>query len=693
MSDFVLEVGVEEIPARFLARAIDDLHRQAAGLFESHGIAIQLRSAYTPRRLVLMAKDVPLLTPRTSRTVFGPPRDVATDGNGGFTPAAIGFAKKMGVEVDELGWHTDAKGREVLGAETEEGGVSTAEALAEVIPAWLRNLHFGKNMRWEATAMRFARPIRWIVALLGEGVLDVEVAGVQATAMSRGHRFFGEAFEVKGVDQYEQALRDNYVLLDPDERHQTCVDQIRAAATKLELVAPDEDINAVIDEVANLVEWPVVGVGTFDESALALPQEVVLSPLRDHQRYISLRDKEGNLDKHFAVVTNYPGDALDTVIAGNERVLRARLSDARFFYEADVAKPLASFCDGLDGIQFHNDLGSVADKTGRVVALSKHFAGQCTDADGSAVDQIATLSRADLLTGIVQEFPEVQGVMGGKYARLQGLDEAIATGLEQFYQPSGGGFDAPSTLEGKLVALADRLDSLVGYFSVGLVPSGAKDPYALRRAARSIVVLALALADEHSVTLDLAASVDVALQNQVPSDKRRADDETRADVAAFINQRLEAVAAELDTETPVLMVRAVAAAHALRPEVVLQLSKQLGVAAVQDEDRWERLLDAAKRIRNILRKSDVQAAAPKADLLHPSARELVAAVDKLPAVDSSTVDDVVQSLYALTDPIDGFFEQVMVNDEDDNVRINNHRMLLQVRSKLGQILDFDVIVG
>ena len=487
MADYLLEIGTEEIPAKFMPKALAQLKELAAKSLEDKRIAFAgIRALGTPRRLALIINGLAEKGEDLSEEVRGPAKKAAYDSEGNPTKAVLGFARGQGVEVDSL-IVKEINGNEYVYATKHTAGVETKPYLGTMIPELVASVYFPKTMRWGALDYRFPRPIRWIVSLWDQEVLPVTIAGVAAGKTSRGHRFLGsDAVTLTGAVNYEKELEAQFVIVDPARRQAESWAKIQAVARANNAVV--EEDQELIEEVTYLIEWPTALMGSFSEAYLEIPEEVVITPMREHQRYFPVRDREGKLLNRFVTVRNGGERSLDVVTAGNEKVLAARLSDARFFWDEDRKQPLEAYLPRLEKVVFQEKLGTVGDKVRRIEGLSAYLADVLkVDAETKAdALRAARLAKADLVTNMVFEFTELQGIMGRYYALESGEKPAVAEAVLEHYQPRFAGDSTARTLTGALAAIADKMDTIAGIFSVGIEPTGSQDPYALRRAAMGV---------------------------------------------------------------------------------------------------------------------------------------------------------------------------------------------------------------
>ncbi|BAY15958.1 glycyl-tRNA synthetase subunit beta [Anabaenopsis circularis NIES-21] len=493
MPDFLLEVGTEELPANFLSDAIVQWRSRIPQTLTANSLNSDAVEVYgTPRRLAVLIKGLPQQQPDREEEIKGPPAQAAFK-DGQATPAAVGFAKKQGVEIDALQIRPTDKGDFVF-VNKKTPGRPVADILTELVPQWIFNLEGKRLMRWGDGDVKFSRPVRWLVALLDDAVLPIELVNgsetVKSDRISHGHRVLHpKPITINQATDYVDTLRSGYVVVDDHERSTTIQKEVHAAVNHLNgytEIYPD-----LLKEVTNLVEWPSPVVGKFDSDFLNLPTEVITTVMVSHQRYFPVFQTENHKEllPNFITVSNGDPAKSDIIAKGNERVIRARLADGQFFYNADIAKPLESFLPQLEKVTFQEDLGSLRAKVNRIVNIAEQIATQLglSATDSQNIQRAALLCKADLVSQMVYEFPELQGIMGQKYALASGEPEAVATAIFEHYLPRGADDILPTTLTGRVVGLADRLDTLVSIFGLGLIPTGSSDPFALRRAANAIV--------------------------------------------------------------------------------------------------------------------------------------------------------------------------------------------------------------
>ncbi|MGQ9681377.1 MAG: glycine--tRNA ligase subunit beta [Anaerolineae bacterium] len=680
---FLLEVGVEEMPADDLASALDQLRallpEALAEARLDHG---EIVVAGTPRRIVALVRDVAPVQTEQERVLKGPPAKVAFDEEGRPTKAAIGFARGSGVPVESLEVRS-YEGRDYVVALQREAGQPAVAVLGQVVSGVLGRLHFAMSMRWNSTGVSFSRPIRWLVVLLGETVVPCQYAGVACDRRSRGSRPSGSPeFEVESAEQYMKALEAQGIVLRPEQRQAAILEQGRRLASSIngDMLADAE----LLQEVANMVETPTVLLGSFAEEYLQLPEAVLTTVMREHQRYFPV-GREGKLLPAFLVVANGSDLDWDVVRHGNESVLRARYADAAYFYRSDLSQPLADLVPRLATLTFQSDLGSVLDKVHRLERLVPVIAQELklSAEESVAAQRAAFLSKADLATKMVVEHTSLQGIMGAHYARHAGEMESVARAIAEQYLPAGMGDALPASGAGAALALADRLDSLVGLFAVGMVPTGSADPYALRRAALGVVQILVAIDQPVSLSkvIDAAASVQPLV---VPS-------EVRAEVLSFIQQRLRGLL--LDQGYRYDVVDAILAAQGDTPRRGAGAVAELQ-AAVQERD-WGQVLVAYARTFRIT-KDLTQDLALRPQLLTEEAsqglyRGYLQAAERIEA--QPDVANLVGALRDLSGPIGRFFNDVLVMAEDPDLRSARLALVQKVAALPRGIADLSKLEG
>jgi glycyl-tRNA synthetase beta chain len=712
MPDFLFEIGVEEIPARMIDSARDELARRTGNLLVRERLAdTPAVEAYsTPRRLAVMAQGIALRQPDVQEQLTGPSLKVAYK-DGAPTQAAEAFARKAGIPVASLEQVTTAKG-EYLAATVQRKGRAASEILAELLPKEIAGIYWAKSMYWRGkNAERFVRPLRWMVTLLDDQVVPVEFGGVTAGHISQGHRILSrDAVIIDRPSDYSEKLGQAFVTVSAAERHHRIRKALDAATRTVSGARWREDM-ALLDTVVNLTECPSVIIGSFDPDFLTLPQEVLVTVMRDHQKYFAIEDADGRLLPHFLAVLNTDSDPDGLVRHGNERVLRARFNDARFFWNTDQKINLRERVEMLKAVTFQKDLGSYFEKTSRVQKLSSLVSEVLRVADVAirpgVVFKAAHLSKADLTTELVKEFTELQGIVGGLYAKVQQLDpslphataEAIGEAIYHHYQPESMDDDVPPTLEGAVLAISDKADTIAGMFALGFEPSGSKDPFALRRAANGIVKI---IAD-HKLPIPVAKLfADARTQYSGSNAERRFDKKVdfEASVSGFLRERLEFYLKDV-RGFAYDVVNAVLAAG--RDDVVDAIARAEALTEVRRSDDFASISVAFKRTKNILRQAR-EAAKQISDQLDPSActeeseKSLATAVPEIAAKVASlraqkNYTAALTEISRLRPAIDLFFDKVMVMVDDERVRANRLALLQTLLAEFSTIADFSEIVA
>ncbi len=671
-ADVLIEIGVEEMPADDVAAALRWAKAAAPVLFDDLRLEhAGLEAQATPRRIVLIARQVSARQADLEFIAKGPPADRAYDADGQPTRAALGFARGKGVDVVDLRIEALDGGTYVV-APVRSVGRPTTEVLAEALPDFIGGLKFDKSMRWNETGQAFSRPVRWIVALFGETVIPFAFAGVASGAVTRGLRpNDSPPLELSGAASYARVLGAQGIVLDIDIRREHIRRQVQDLAAGVGGLTPEDE--GLLNEVCNLVESPLAFLGTFDADFLELPRDVLVTVMRKHQRYFAVEDEHGRLLNYFIAVRNGDSEHLNKVIHGNEQVLRARFSDARFFYRSDIKKPLMDYLPRLETLTFQAELGSMRRKNDRVAKLLGEM-GELLGVDQRAIDiarQAGALAKADLATSMVVEMTSLQGVMGREYARREGLDPAVADAIYEHWLPRDAADNLPGSAAGRLLALADKLDSLVGLFAVGLAPKSTSDPYGLRRAALGMIRILV----DQDLSVDLRDMIALAAADQpveVPA-------QTRRQVFEFIAGRLENWLIE-EFDYPRDVIRAVLKAQAQNPARALKGIAQLSGWVIRDD--WEGILDSYARCARITRKESKQELYP--DLLDDE-REIALfnagrEADAGLCADAN-VDAFLRMFERMTPAVTAFFDNVLVHS-DDLARRNNRIALLQRISAL-----------
>ena len=679
--DLLFEIGAEEIPAGFMPNILGQLKQLAETKLNDAHLPFESIATYgTPRRLALIVKGLADTSAEISERHKGPSASIAYDADGNATKAAIGFARGKGLDVADLVVEDG-----YIYAETKTAGVPVKDIVTDMLPQLITGLNFPKSMHWGNLDAKFVRPVRWLVALLDEEVIPVEFATVKSGNVTRGHRFLGaDEIIIKNAASYVDTLKENFVMVDQDARRELISKQLHdIAVSKNASIVWDDDL---LEEINYLVEWPTALCGGFEESYLALPDAAIITPMKDHQRYFPLVDQEGKLLPMFLTVRNGSDHSIEVVQAGNERVLRARLDDAKFFFNEDRKKPLIDRQDGLTKIVFQEGLGNLADKTERLLTLGRVFSEECElHEDARVVLERATeLAKTDLTTGMVTEFTELQGVMGKEYALLDGESPEVAEAIFEQYLPRFAGDVLPQTEAGKVLSIIDKIDNIVATFSRGLIPTGSQDPYALRR--QTIGILNILLNSEWNISLRPIIVESMNLLN-VPAEKQ---DELLGQVEEFITLRLKNIF--LDREVPHHVIDLLLSNNELSVADAEGLVKALLANRI---DENVELVQAFTRMYNLVK--DVTYTGVDESLLKEDAeRALYEAATKaseasIDAWDNNDYDAVVAVPATLVPTINTFFEDVMVMDKDEAIKANRLQLVRLAYSVMAIIGDISAL--
>ena len=684
--ELFLEIGSEEIPAGFIPRAMAEMEaiitRELANARLSFG---EVKTLATPRRLTLVVKDIPAVQPDAEITATGPSVKAAYDAAGKPTKAAEGFARGQGVDVADLKTVTTDKG-EYISVTKQETGRPTHLILAEILPKLVVEIPFKKSMHWGDQDVRFARPIHWIVALFDGSVVPFSFGTIQSGAVSRGHRFMANTtFPVRDYAHYLEECERHFVIPDPERRKEIIRREThRVAEAAGGRLLPDEGL---LEEVTFLAEYPSAVAGTFPQEFLKVPKEVLITSMRSHQRYFSIVDANGKLMPGFITINNTLTEDPSVVVKGNERVLRARLSDARFFFEEDQKIRLDERVESLKKVVYQQKLGTSFEKMERFKALAEGLAGSLNPAVTPQTGRAAWLCKADLVSGMVGEFPEVQGIMGREYALLEGEDSAVANAIAEHYLPTQAGGELPASDIGAFVSIADKLDTICGCFGVGLIPTGAADPYALRRATIGIIAIIL----DRGYRLSLPQLIGRSLELLAPK-LTRPKEQVAGDVQEYFRARFINL---LGNDYPNDAVDA--AVSAGFDDLVDVRSRIAALAEFETHSDFEPLAVAFKRVGNII-KDGTDAPIDPALFEDPAEGALYEAFATVKASVADRVAagswlDALTEIATLRGPVDAFFDRVMVMAEDQRVRTNRLALLTAIARMFGRIADFSKIAG
>jgi glycyl-tRNA synthetase beta chain len=691
MSDFLLEIGTEEIPARFLEPAKAGLAKLLKDAFSGAWIASGEPEVYaTPRRIAIIIKDVAETQEEHLSLKFGPPFNRAFDAEGKPTQAAMGFAKSQGVDFSSLTKGVK-DGAEFVAVEKREGGGRTMDVLPELLKDAVSRIPFQKRMRWGSETFEFARPIQWIVCLLGESVIEFSVADVKSGNTSLGHRFLSKGpIILTSPSGYVETLKANFVILKEDER----LDMIVRGIRKIEAETGGRGVkdDGLVKEILYITEYPYPLCGAFDEQFLALPKEALVNVMKSHQRYIPLLNADGSLMPYFIFFANTVPVEDKIVIRGNEKVLRARLADAQFFFDEDRKAPLYDLYDRLSAIVWHVKLGTLKDKTERIGRIARHLAAVLDYRAEEKIERAVRLMKSDLLTHMVGEFPELQGIMGRIYAEAQGEDGEVARAIEEHYLPSGGSGALPETPLGALLSIADKIDSLTAFFSVGITPTGNLDPFALRRQALGMMKTAI----EKKLNIPLKGLIEKAYDAGTLIRKRVTLEETTASLLDFVCTRFKFFMVEENHNQEFVESVLPFVGEDIFDGYQRLLALEAQIATRTSLEDFQRLMVGFKRVYNI-----TKAHAEEAEVARPLLREkeeealftlYEAAIGEfLLAMGEKRYEAALRILVGFKEAIDSFFEKVFVMDKDEAIKNNRLALLKKIKDMFLHYGDFSKI--
>jgi len=677
----LLEIGTEEIPARFLSGAIQNLKENASAILRENYVEFsEIKTYATPRRLVLVAAGLPDQQASRVREIFGPPKRVAFDEGGNPTEAAVRFANSQGVKVEDLIVKKKDKG-EYVAAVVEEKGLAVKDLLPEVLKRIVLSMRFSKAMRWGNGSLRFARPIHWLLAMLDKDIMRFELDGVKSSNITWGHRFLSRGrFQIKEVSDFRNLLENNFVIVDQEQRRKIILEGIRRLAAVVE-GRPIED-EELIETVNFLVEYPFPVLCSFQKEYLELPKELLVTVMKDHQKFFAIKDEEDRLINHFIVISNTKKENEEIVRIGAERVIKARFEDAKFYFGEDRKKTLNERIGELSKVIFQEKLGSLHKKTERIVSIAEFLSERLMPLAKEKILRAAWLSKTDLSTGIIREFTELQGVMGKYYALHDGEDSEIAMALEEQYLPKHSGGTLPYTEIGAFLSVADKIDNIASFFCLGLIPTGSEDPFALRRQALGIIAIML----DKGYDISLKDLIDRALQNL--ASLFPLPEQTEEKISQFFEQRLEPVFSERGYDSDLIQSILSLSVDQTLKDIDGRLD---ALKRFKEEKAYNSFLLAIKRVHNILPRKTVPEL--KTDLLIEDAEKNL--LEKLnfakPNLSGFLAEkkyyDAIDLLSSLTDPINQFFDHVLVMDKREEIKQNRFALLREVWKTASTIAD------
>lgn len=683
-ASLLIEIGTEEIPARFLPPALSDLREIAAKTFDEYRIGYNSIMSYaTPRRLALIMTGVSSVQGDIIKEVFGPSKKVAFDEQGNPTKAAAGFANSVGISVSDLKIKIKGKA-EYIAADIEEKGIETKAVLPEIAKKIILSLHFPKSMRWGNGALHFARPICWILAMFGPETVHFEIDGIKSSNITKGHRFLSPAiFQLKDINSYISLLENNFVVLDQEKRKNNIRKNIAALFSS-------PDIQPIIDEelleiVAYIVEYPVPVLCSFNAEYLSLPKELLITVMKDHQKYFGVQDSSGNLMNYFVVISNTIAENAETIKIGAERVIKARFDDAKFYFQEDTAKPLAEKIEALNQVTFHDKLGSLHEKVKRVMDIAAFLSEKISPSLKDKVLRAVLLSKTDLITGVVREFPELQGIMGKYYATHDKEDSEVSTAIEEQYLPKNYGDRVPQTDAGALVSLADRIDNISSFFSIGLIPTGSEDPFALRRQSMGIISIIVEKGYDLNFT-DIFGHALKNLQNLEAAEK------TLKNIIGFMEQRMEFILSSSGYEQDIIK-SIISLSSVQSPKLITARLDSL--QELKKEDAFRDFLLAVKRVNNITPKTPLTPVNTGLFVQEEEKNLYSTFIDLkhecIPLIDNNKFSEGISVFFQLTPYINTFFDKVMVMDKQEEIRTNRLALLKSIWETLSLITDFSKI--
>ncbi|MGB9715828.1 MAG: glycine--tRNA ligase subunit beta [Thermodesulfovibrionales bacterium] len=678
----LLEIGTEEIPARFLPGAIRDLKNNTTLIFKENSISFKEINVYaTPRRLVIILKGLPETQGKSVREVFGPPKKIAFDEKGNPTEAALKFASSHGVNVESLAVKKRGRGEYIVSV-IEEEGKPIKEILPEILKSVIFSIRFPKSMRWGDGNIKFARPIHWILAIFNNDIIPFELDGIKSSNMTYGHRFLSPIkFQIKEITTYKILLENNFVIVDQEDRKKRIIEGIRYLSSSVGGI-PVED-EELLETVNFLVEYPFPVLCCFDEKYLELPKELLITVMKDHQKFFAVQDNQGKLINHFIVVSNTKEENEETVRIGAERVIKARFEDARFYFEEDRKKRLDERIDELRKVIYHERLKSLYEKTERIVSLVEFISERVAFSKKDKLIRAAWLSKTDLVTGVVREFPELQGIIGKYYALYDGEDVEVANGIEGQYLPKHSGDKLPDTDAGCILSIADKIDNIVSFFALELIPTGSEDPFALRRQALGIIAIML----EKQYPIALKDLILQAINNFKPLFSLPENIVDK--IYLFFEQRFEPVLSDLGYDSDII--------QSVLSKVLYVPIKELerradAIRRFKQEEIYDDFLLAIKRVHNIIPKEAIYEL--KKDLLIEEHEKILKEiVDTIKSqikimIEEKRYFDAILLLTNITEPINRFFDHVLVMDKREDIRKNRLALLKEVRDTTIEIADF-----
>ncbi|HEY0828057.1 MAG TPA: glycine--tRNA ligase subunit beta, partial [Bacilli bacterium] len=682
------EIGMEEIPARFIRAAVEQLEdRVSRSLREARIDFSGIQSYATPRRIAIIVSSLAEIQTDVTEEIKGPSKKIALDEHGGWSKAAEGYIRSQGIQPSDL-YFREVAGVEYIYATRRNEGIATSELLSDLLVQVIHSMTFPKNMRWGSHDLKFVRPIRWIVALYGKDIVPIEVAGVNSSNTTRGHRFLGEDIDLESPQSYVESLKKQYVFADIEERKKMILGQLHSLALEREwTLSIKEDL---LEEVLFLVEYPTVLYGGFDSDYLNIPRDVLITSMREHQRYFPVFDRKDRLLPFFVTVRNGDTQSIDQVAKGNEKVLRARLSDARFFYLEDHKMTIDLALNKLESIVYHEGLGSIGDKVRRIRSMAEKLSDKLKleHAVVKDIKRAAAICKFDLVTQMVYEFPELQGVMGEDYARKFGEDESVAVALNEHYQPRFSGDQSPRSLVGAVISIADKMDTIVGCFSMGIIPTGSQDPYALRRQAAGVIQILL----DHQMPCKLSELFDSAIEiYEMNGLMKRNRDQVAQGLQDFFSLRVKNL---LSDKARYDVVDAIMASGF--DDITSAVGKTSALMGILQLPETKLTLESFNRVNNLAAKA--LSGHLNANLyMEETEQHLHQAWETTHQqfkdfMNKGEAHKALESLVRLREPITQYFETVMVMSNNESLREARLALLKHISEDLKHFADFQKIV-
>ncbi|MFE4350705.1 glycine--tRNA ligase subunit beta [Peribacillus butanolivorans] len=669
--DLLLEIGLEEMPARFVTASMKQLSDKVQKWLKEKAIEFGAVEAFsTPRRLAILVKDVSESQKDIEEEAKGPAKKIALDSEGNWSKAALGFVRGQGMTAEDI-YFKELKGIEYAHVNKFIKGQPTSQLLSE-LQEIISGMTFPKNMRWANQDLRFVRPIKWLIALFGNEVVPFSIADVETGRETKGHRFLGEVAMIEAPEQYEATLRDQFVMVNPDKRRSVILEQIKSLEQEKGWIIPvDEDL---LEEVNNLVEYPTVLFGHFEEEFLELPAEVLITSMKEHQRYFPVKDQDGKLLAFFVTVRNGDDRHLEKVSKGNEKVLRARLSDAAFFFKEDQKKEIADALKKLDSIVYHEEIGTLAEKTARVTAVTGVLADALNlKAEKDLALRAAEIAKFDLVSHMVYEFPELQGYMGEKYALLKGEAKEVAAAINEHYMPRHADDNVPPSVIGAVVSIAEKIDTLASFFAIGVIPTGSQDPYALRRQASGVVQILA----EKKWNISLEELITLGLKGLESKGLLKRDlEEVKADMFTFFKARVKHLLQEQQIRYDLIdavLIDEIGFIHSL-------VERAHVLDAKKDEAGFKESLEALSRVMNIAVKCDHKVTVDPNAFENEQEKALYEKYQTvaLRYAESKKEKERFEHLISLQSEIESYFENTMVMADDEAIRNNRLSLMKEI---------------